>query len=350
LGILAVASPSVDQLVGKVQLPARNPYFCPSPNDCPMHNTKLSIGQTAQAITIEPHAIIAQGGPESPTLIIPFTIAFTPVRGNSEATNTFIVSNISAQLYLTKDNFRVSQAQILTNWFVYQHNPYPASFAFPLTAEQLFYIEKHRAGDLPASLLITVQAAMQESLPATQKGGYSPTFIRGIETSQAHQYFAIPQSQWVNTVLPKLGYHSGTLLELPPASIVLPKEYDLARQEILQAHKYFNAGDYDKTVGHCRSAFDSIRPDFPNDKPGEQSKTRVAWLRQQEPDTYEYIKTILHANQSLGNKAHHARNAPSTGNFGRNEAIVILGISSHLIAYFGTIIPDGPLPAPTPIV
>jgi hypothetical protein len=315
-----------------------------------MLNTNLSIGNTGQPVTIKPHDITAHGGPESPILVIPVTIAFTPVRGNSEINNTFIVSNISAQLHLTKVGFRASQDQKFTNWLVFSlSNPYGGAFTFPLTAEQLFYIEKHREGDLPASLQITVQFAMQESLPSVQKGGYSPTFIRGIETSQAHQHFTISQSQWVRTLLPQLGYNAGTLLELPPASIILPEEYDFARREIVQAYKYFNDGDYDKTVSHCRSAFDCIRPDFPNDKPGVQSKSRVAWLKQQDPDIYEYIKAILHANQSLGNKAHHARSAPSTGNFGRNEAIAILGISSHLVAYFGTIIPHDPLPPPTPL-
>lgn len=313
------------------------------------HSTNLSIGNKAQIFSIEHQEINAQGGAESPCLLIPFSITFTPPQPEKAGiTHSFIVTNISAQLQLTKDNFFISQAQILTNWTSHLHGPYKATFTFFLTSQQLFYVENKREGDLSASLHITIQVAMQETFPSAQKNAYSPTFIRNVETSQANQYFNIAQSLWVNTLLPKLGYNAGILLELPQVSFLLPKEYNVARKEVLQAHKYFNSGDYDKSVGHCRSAFDSIRPDFPNDKSGTQSKTRLASFRQQYPDTYEYIKAILHANQSIGNKAHHARNAPSTGNFGRNEAIATLGITSHLIAYFGSICPD-PLPPATPI-
>jgi hypothetical protein len=49
-----------------------------------MHNTNISIGNTIQPITIAPHAITARGGSESPTLLIPFTIAFTPVRAGHQ--------------------------------------------------------------------------------------------------------------------------------------------------------------------------------------------------------------------------------------------------------------------------
>jgi hypothetical protein len=225
------------------------------------------------------------------------------------------------------------------NWPVFAHSPYDVTLCFPLTAETIFYIEKHRQTDLAAQLKIAIQVAIKEDLPTTNPGVTRPV-IRDFGYSQAHQYFDIAHSLWVNKILPDLGYNAGALLKLPAASILLPKEYDLARQEILQAHKYFKDNDYDKTVGHCRCALDSIRSYFPHDKPGQQSKTRLAWLRQQDPDTYEYIKVIMHAIHAVGNPTHHARNAPSTGNFGRNEAITVLNITTNIIAYFGSLCPS----------
>jgi hypothetical protein len=311
-----------------------------------MHNTNLTIGNHVQPLSIEPQGVTAQGGAESPCLSIPFSVTFTPPpTGQPSRVNSFTVTNISAQLHITKNNFRVSQTQLITAWHVQQSNKYTGIFPFLLTAENLFYIEQHREADLPASLQITVQVAMHESLPSAQKNGYTPTFIRDFETGNSQQYFTIPQSQWVNTLLPKLGYQAGTLLEIPAASILLPQEYALAHQELQTAHRYFIANDYDKTVAHCRSAIEPIKKEFPKAKPGITSNSRFAWLKAQYSATYDFIDAMLDANYTISNKGHHP---PSTGNFGRNEATAILGITSQLIAYFGTICPDL-LPPATPI-
>jgi hypothetical protein len=300
-------------------------------------NTRLTIATIPQEITIHPDQISAQGKAESPCLLIPIKIDFTPNRtGNANPKESFIVLSLSADLSVTDQYFYASQAMMQVNWSIFMSNPITATFYFRLNAETIFYIEKHRHADLPASLKITVQVAIKEDAPTTNPGVTRPV-IRGFESSQAHQYFSIAHSVWVNKILPGLGYNAGALVEIPAVSILLPKEYAIAKDELQEATRYFVAGDNDKAVAHCRAAIEPINKEFSNIRQNLASNSRFIWLKGQYSATYNFIEGILSGNYTISNKSHHP---PSFGNFGRAEAETIIGTTTLLISYFGKIIPD----------
>lgn len=288
-------------------------------------------------MTVLPDQIIAQGNAESPRLLIPVKFDFAPNRtGNANARESFIILSISAELSVTEKYFVASQVTMQLSWPIFMHNPTTVTFSFPLTTETLFYIEKHRQGDLPASVKITVQVAIKEDVPTTRPDVTRPV-IRDFECPQAQQYFNIAHSLWVNKILPGLGYNAGALVEIPAVSILLPKEYAIAKDELREATRYFITGQYDTAVAHCRSAIDPINKQFSNIRQNLKSDSKFKWLKAQYSTTYNFIDGILGGNYSIANKGHHA---PSYGNFGRAEAETIIGTTTLLLSYFGKIIPD----------
>jgi hypothetical protein len=303
-----------------------------------MHmNTRLTIATTPQETTVHPDQITAQGKAESPCLLIPVKFDFTPNRtGNANAKESFIVLSISADLSITNQYFNASQVMMQVNWPVFMPHSINVTLYFPLTAETIFYIEKHRQVDLPASLKITLQVAIKEDVPTSNTGVTRPV-IRGFENSQAHQYFNIAHSVWVSKVLPGLGYNAGALVEIPAVSILLPKEYAIAKDELQEATRYFIAGDYDKAIAHCRAAIEPINKEFSSIRNNFASNSKFAWLKGQYSATYNFIEGILGGNYSISNKSHHP---PSFGNFGRAESETIVGTTILLISYLGKIIPD----------
>ena len=303
-----------------------------------MHmNTRPTIAGIPQEMTVLPDQITAQGNAESPRLLIPVKIDFTPNRtGNANPRESFIVLSISGELSVTDQYFVASQVTMQVSWPIFMPNPISVTFFFPLTAETIFYIEKHRQADLAAQLKITIQVAIKEDVPTGKPNDTVPV-IRGFESPQAHQYFKIAHSLWVNQLLPGLGYNAGSLVEIPAVSILLPKEYAVAKDELREATRYFIANDYDKAVDHCRNAIEPINKELTKLRNNVISKSKLAWLKGQYSTTYNFIDGILGGNYSISNKSHHT---PSFGNFSRAEAETIIGTTTLLLSYFGKIIPD----------
>jgi hypothetical protein len=238
------------------------------------------------------------------------------------------VLSISADLSVTDQYFYASQDLKQVNWPIFMPNSLTVTFYFPLNAKTIFYIEKHRQADLSASLKITIQVAIKEDVPTSNPGVTRPV-IRNFEISQAHQYFNIPHSVWVSRILPGLGYNAGPFVEIPAVSILLPKEYTIAKDELREATRYFVAGDYDKAVAHCRAAIEPINKEFSNIRQNFASNGKFTWLKGQYSAAYNFIEGILSGNYSISNKSHHP---PSFGNFGRAEAETIIGTTTLLIA------------------
>jgi hypothetical protein len=309
-------------------------------------NTRPTIAGIPQEMTVQTDQITAHGSVEGPRLYIPVKIDFTPNRtGNANPKEFFTVLSVSAELSVTEKYFVASQATMQVSWPIFMHNPIPVTFQFPLTAETLFQIEKYRQGDLAAQLKITIQVAITEDVLTGKPNNETRPVIHGFETPQAHQYFQIAHSLWVNKILLGLGYNAGALVEIPAVSILLPKEYAIAKDELREATRHFIAGQYDTAVAHCRSAIDPINAQFTNIRKNLTSKSEFQWLKKHFSTTYDYIEAILGSNYTLANKGHHP---PSFGNFGRAEAETIIGTTTLLIAYFGKIIPDT-IPAEEPI-
>ena len=148
----------------------------------------------------------------------------------------------------------------------------------------------------------------------------------------AHVNFQIPQSYWINKVLPQIGHDSLRLIELPSLSRIIPEEYSRSVKELDEAKRYFLHGDYDKAVGHCRSALDPFKAKRDEVKTFIKSKSELAWINEVLDATDEWLNKLIKSTSRLTSKSHHI---PSTGHFDRSDAEIIMMITVALIAYIG---------------
>jgi len=301
--------------------------------------SSISINNVRQEFTLHEQDISGSGGLESPYLLVPLSFSFMPYRqGEKYPYSEFGILHVYGELSLTPQNVKAVAISLPLHYNVYQPFTSNMGLRFPLTREALFYIEKYRNGNLTGYLLFNLQIAKYESFPvALGAVGTCPKYIRGFEISQGHTTFSIEQSQWINKILPALGHKTATLIELPSASIILPTEYSQSLAELEESRKFFLAGDYDKVVGHCRSAIEPFKKDLPALRTSITSRSEHDWIKKNLVATCDYVDTIMNATYTITNKSHHP---PSIGNFGRSEAEIILNMTVLILTYIGKIKPD----------
>jgi len=141
----------------------------------------------------------------------------------------------------------------------------------------------------------------------------------------------IPQSHWLK-VLKSFGYGFTKILELPNTSRIIGRDFAKSINEINLAQEYFNTGDYDKAVAHCRSAIEPIKNKLPELKKRIESDTEYAWVKEIGNATYDWIEKLYQKTRDLTSKAHHL---PSVGHFSRHDAEPIMLVTIALLAYAG---------------
>jgi hypothetical protein len=304
-----------------------------------MSISSISLNNVRQEYTLHTQDISGSGGLESPYLLIPLSFSFIPYRqGEKYPYSEFGINHVYAELSLTPQNVKALSISLPLQYNIYQPSTYNMGLRFPLTREALYYIEKYRNGNLTGHLLFNLQIAKYESFPVAQGVASTyPKYISGFENSQGHTTFSIEQSQWVNKILPALGHKTATLIELPTASVILPAEYTHSMAELEESRKYFLTGDYDKVVGHCRSAIEPFKKDLPALRTSITSRSEHDWIKKNLVATCDYVDTIMNATYTITNKSHHP---PSIGNFGRSEAEIILNMTVLILTYIGKIKPD----------
>lgn len=297
----------------------------------------ITIENVHQQFKVDTTQISSQGGPESPLLIVPVNFSFKPRRqSDSHPYTPFDIIRIDAELYLTSKSIQASVQSKTLYFHLWQPDEQMTTFFFPLTREKIFYIQKHREANVTGSLRLTLQVAhYPDPLKQESNKTQSQSFIRFIDTTSGHDDFVIEQSRWVNNILPGLGYDDITLIELPAISPLLPEPYDNALPHLLDARKYFHAGDYHKTVIQCRLALDRVNNQFPYEKDKMAKDGRFQWMKANLAATHSYANAIVDANFTMSSKANH-----DTGViFGRPEAETILHMSTIILAYIGKTIP-----------
>lgn len=298
--------------------------------------SSFTIYNTTQEFQIVTEEVSASGGADAPTLNIPISFDFTPIRRNSaEEPSGFKLLFIKADLRITDRNFMCSETTHLSADNIFDKRSKRILFSFLLNSEIVNRIEKYRKGNLPLQISIQVQVATYGTAPGV--GNSNRTFIAGFEDAFGSISTTIEQSQWVVKILPQLGNNTYKLIELPAFNDLIPELYAKTIIEFEEANKYFINGDYDKTVAHCRAALDPFylnKEKFKELKDFVKSKSEFEWADKVLTATEEWLDKVIKATSAFSSKAHHA---PSVGHFSRVEAEIVLMITTGIVAYIGKI-------------
>jgi len=221
-----------------------------------------TYGAELGTMSFELTSIYGSGGPDFPVLTVRAEIGLSPYidQRTPDKPVLYIVSLLRAAgkfysperrlvarfqedlAHIASDQRHVSTTQVL--------------FEIPVDLSTLTKIEKDRAGG-KLRVHLTIQFLMALH---SESGGF-----RGFYTGQVDGLsFEIERSQWVDTILPSLGYGGLELLEVRYGSGVLARELPKSVQEIQDAKRYLAEGDWEKAVGHCRKAVEVILESRPS--------------------------------------------------------------------------------------
>jgi len=124
----------------------------------------------------------------------------------------------------------------------------------PLNTYQIRQIEEQRVGAISLKFDFTFEFA--KHCPIARKEAYAP--IEKFETNFFSMTVNIPQSYWVDKVLPGLGYGKVYLVEVPTPESAFRGTIVQAMGEFQQVQTYLLHSDYNKALGHCRNALEIL--------------------------------------------------------------------------------------------
>ena len=209
-----------------------------------MPETNVQIGNYCSGnLRIEPTAINAEGGPFFPRLKIPISIDVNAMQGNSLVSLT-----TEASLYVKDRLGKVADATpMLLPQAIRGTSSVRPILEFALDPFRVRGLEGLRHGDMHLRLDVVMIALI---LARTQGSQSQIEVFTGIDRSFAQLYVDIPQSHWVDKILPAVGSSNYFLVEIPARSKYVGSAWSL----IEKAEHAFVRWDTKAVFAHCREA------------------------------------------------------------------------------------------------
>ncbi|MBX3279103.1 MAG: hypothetical protein KF868_13955 [Acidobacteria bacterium] len=283
-------------------------------------------------VMMRPHALTVSEGRSQPGLMVRHTLiqilgvmSFQGRRGNEIEIAEFASKPL---LHLSKDS------------------PSTYQISIPLDLAKVNRIEEHRAGDAVLKFQCTALLAKH---PALVKGGGVNDADESIEALRSANFtfqVHIPQSHWINYVLPGLGYGKIRIVEIPTPDKVIPEVFAQAIKEFEKAQQYLKQSDFDKAVAHCRNTLDLIpkvvklkfeanaRPSYPDRVRKLLKEHLPVPLADSKREAIEKMLTTL---WNLTSISHH-QNSQDSGYFSRADADLIMLTTTALLSYVGRLL------------
>ncbi len=219
----------------------------------PKTNVGMDSGGIIGRISLEVQNVHALGGPEFPKLIFNLDLRLSPLRTFSQGdkghglTWMFLSGEFCSPEQRVVANFR-DEVNLYADA---SHSPETQfRLEIPLDLMTIERIEQSREGDLRASLSLRAFFAVHIA------GGIG---VERFETARIEPIiFTIPKSQWVEKLLPQLGYGRLELIEIRIPNGMCAEGLPKAVQEVREARAYLLNGDWEKVVSHCRKTLEAI--------------------------------------------------------------------------------------------
>jgi hypothetical protein len=289
------------------------------------------------SVGFELTSIYGSGGPDFPLLTVRADIGLSPYIDHSQGQSTrYIVTLIRAAGQFCSPEQRVVArfgediAHIASDPSFVSTNQ--VSFEIPLDHVVLARIEKDRTGgDLRVQLKFNLLFALHAA------NGQFREFVSGRVDGLT---FVIPRSEWVDRILPALGYGGLELLEVRYGMSTVARSLPKAVAEINEAKKYLLEGDWEKAVGHCRKSLEVVLDSRPSSLPTTAKfRDKVNAFICDNLTTLGEQQAKLLARQmeliwEVSSQAAHA--SPAT--FVRADAEFLLRTTMALVEYFGRLL------------
>lgn len=140
------------------------------------------------------------------------------------------------------------------------------TLAFSMPRDFLHTLEDIRAATPPAydmhlGFRLWGTIALASSAPSTS----TITQFEAIRTQNQPQSLRIPRSDWIERLLPALGYHRSLLIEVPLShQPPLPPEYEAAAQALTAAQQAFLYNDFRGTLKSARDVLQHLGNQAPD--------------------------------------------------------------------------------------
>ena len=280
--------------------------------------------------------IFGTGVPEFPTLTWQTRLHLRPV---GDVRNDYVLRSLEAQLMLP-DHQKVSIAapqrltRILRSHETQTWSEY-VNLEFSLDITRIEMFERCRAGGA-MRLRMNVQLDVDEHglLEDAPGSGRAAQFgLRAQHRLHIEQDLEIPQSVWIGQFLPRVGYGTVHIIELPAVPVSACQLFSHSFEALKQAQELHKIGLYDDAVAKCRVA---LEPFYERGEVQDaDGKTRPipilkkCWEGRLGKATYDWLAASLGALKDVSNKPHHSPNL----HFDQLESQMLLSIMTALVAY-----------------
>jgi len=280
---------------------------------------------------IEPATLIGIGGPEYPRLLVPLKISLNPYAQHANQKDDLLILGLRGELALELQQ-KISDS--VSRPFVRLVREFPseawAHLEFPLASQVLERIEETRQGDLRFRCDFQLEVTTFGTLRFGGNPDKALPSLPDIHALTTDCVIEVPQSVWIEKVLPGLGYGKVYWIELPAISLEACAELDHSFKALQQAERRFKFGDYDEAVAHCRKALEPIRRELQKLKTKSGDALAPDYAEKIGNSTVTWLTEVLGKTYGVANTPAHS---PQTGHFNRLDAQMLLTITASVIAF-----------------
>ena len=197
-------------------------------------------------------------------------------------------------------------------------------------------IEERRKGDLTLQLSLGYVIALHSDTGSVERFE-APIARPGLN-------LVIPQSHWVQKVLPALGYGTIELVEIPIPESVVPETFTKATESLRRATEDFTQGSYDESVAKCRHVIQMIVESKPVQAPEGQQPSfpkKVDLFIEQHLSqalSESKRKALGESLKLLWNFTSIPHHPVPPGQFSRPDAELCIRLAAALLSYSGKVL------------
>lgn len=302
-----------------------------------------SMGRAVAELDIDASRMSGNGGADYPHLVWQLELALHPPKA---PLNDYALRSASAQIYLAAGPKIADSRAISLHRVIYGHQSYAGSeylnFEFPLDARRVEAIERQRQGG-SLQLRLDMQIYVDEfgALPA-HAASQRPALwgLSGATVMTLQETFQISQTDWIERVLPNIGYGKVHIVEFPAASLDACEAFAHSFKALKQAEEKHRLGFYDDAAGKCRLAIEPFFDHEPASAHPESRKIPVlkkSWETKLGKATHDWLKVALGSIKDASNAPHHSPNE----HYSQLDSQMILAVTTAVVAYIArTIKPE----------